>query len=58
MMLRQSVQTSNERIAGRRGDPAVVLLVFGHVDVAFVAPVFTPAKKNNTTKNKQSDALN
>lgn len=41
------VQTSNQRITGRRGDPAVVLPVFGHVDVAFVAPVFTPARKRH-----------
>lgn len=43
----QSVQTSNEWITGRRGNPTVVLPVFGHVDVAFVAPLFTPAVKQH-----------
>lgn len=44
-LLHQRMQTSNERITGRRGDAAVVLPVLGHVDVAFVAPVFTPAER-------------
>lgn len=47
IVLHQSVQTSNEWITGRRGDPAVVLPVLGHVDVAFVAPAFTPAVKQH-----------
>lgn len=45
----------DDGIAGGRCDATVVLPVFSHLDVAFVAPLFTPAA--NKEKNKRSDSV-
>lgn len=35
---------SHQRVTGSCGDAAVVLFVFGHVDVALHSPFLTPAE--------------
>lgn len=45
--------TSDEGITGGRGDSAVVLPVFGHVDVAAVAPLLPPAEEDERNRPLQ-----